>query len=139
MKDPCSKNNARKLRRKQTKAEQALWFLLRDRRFDGFKFRRQYPVGPYILDFYCPQAQMAIELDGGGHNIGSQKQYDQKRTDFLTSAGIRVLRFWNNQVFREMEAVRTVVFNSLQNFSNVNPSPLVPLPQGERDTNRIST
>lgn len=96
---------ARQLRKAQTDAETLLWFLLRDRRFCGFKFRRQYPLGGYILDFYCSTAKVAIELDGGGHNSEEQRLYDQVRTKTLAGAGIRVVRFWNNDVLNSLENV----------------------------------
>jgi len=100
---------ARKLRRNQTDAEMFLWQLLRGRRLGGFKFRRQHPFGPYILDFFCMQRQLAIELDGGSHAQDAQASYDGERTAFLQKKGIQVLRFWDNQVFQETEAVLTVI------------------------------
>ena len=106
---------ARQLRGTQTDAENLLWQILRDRRFCGFKFRRQHPVGSYILDFYCHDAQLAIELDGGGHAVEEQMEYDQQRTKDLAGAGIRVLRFWNNQVFKQTEAVLESIYEALHN------------------------
>jgi very-short-patch-repair endonuclease len=108
-------HNARQLRGTQTDAENLLWHILRGRRFCGFKFRRQHPVGSYILDFYCHDAQLAIELDGGGHAVEEQMEYDQQRTKELTGAGIRVLRFWNNQVFKQTEAVLEAIYEALHN------------------------
>jgi very-short-patch-repair endonuclease len=96
---------ARQLRKQQTDAENLLWLLLRGRQFCGFKFRRQYPVGGYILDFYCHDAGLAVELDGGGHTEDEQRLYDEERTKALEAAGIRVIRFWNNDVLNSMEAV----------------------------------
>ena len=75
------KDFAQKLRKNQTRTEARLWARLRDRRLGGFKFRRQYPIGGYILDFYCPETHLAIELDGGGHAKDEQKEYDKKRDD----------------------------------------------------------
>ena len=97
--------NARILRAQLTDAEQLLWHLLRSRRFCGIKFRRQHPFGRFILDFYCHDVQLAIELDGSGHNDEAQKAYDAERTKALASAGVKVLRFWNHEVFNELEAV----------------------------------
>jgi very-short-patch-repair endonuclease len=85
---------ARQLRKEQTDAEKLLWRVLRGRHFCGFKFRRQYPICGYILDFYCHDAGLAVELDGGGHNHEEQRLYDEERTKALTGAGIRVIRFW---------------------------------------------
>ena len=106
--------NARHLRNTQTDAENLLWHILRGRRFCGFKFRRQHPVGSYILDFYCHDAQLAIELDGGGHAVEEQVEYDRQRTKELASAGIRVLRFWNDQVFKQTEVVLEAIYEALR-------------------------
>ncbi|MGA9397495.1 MAG: endonuclease domain-containing protein [Anaerolineaceae bacterium] len=101
---------ARKMRKDAPDAESYLWQLLRDRRFAGYKFRRQHPVGRYILDFYCEQAKLAIELDGGQHQ--AQIIYDEKRTAQLNQAGIRVIRFWDNEVLTLPEQVlEDILFN----------------------------
>ncbi|GFE58648.1 endonuclease domain-containing protein [Geobacter sp. AOG1] len=97
--------NARSLRGQLTDAEQLLWHLLRDRRFCGVKFRRQHPCGGYILDFYCHDAHLAVELDGGGHGDEEQKAYDEERTRILVGAGIKVLRFWNHEVLHDLDCV----------------------------------
>jgi very-short-patch-repair endonuclease len=99
--------------KKSTDAESLIWSLLRGRRFGGFKFRRQHPMGHYILDFYCHDATLAIELDGGGHAEAEQAEYDQIRSQELDGAGIRVLRFWNNEVLMETEAVLAVIWIAL--------------------------
>lgn len=114
--------NARELRQNQTDAEQLLWKLLRDRRFAGKKFRRQHPVDRYILDFYCQESKLAIELDGGQHSDEATKQYDEDRTRYLNEHGIRVIRFWNNQVLQETDAVLESLWSALT------PTPL---PEGE--------
>ena len=110
--DPVGK--ARSLRRNETWAERTVWRWLRDRRFTGYKFRRQQPIGPYVLDFFCAEAKLAIELDGGQHGLPSKKEHDEKRTEFLKESGIRVMRFWNGELRRQPEAVRTMIFNALQ-------------------------
>ena len=104
---------ARKLRKEQTDAEKLLWSLLRDRRFCGFKFRRQYPACGYILDFYCHDAGFAVELDGGGHGLEEQRLYDDERTKILESTGIRVIRFWNNDVLNSLDAVLEELYAQL--------------------------
>ncbi|MFZ5766275.1 MAG: DUF559 domain-containing protein [Thermodesulfobacteriota bacterium] len=114
--------NARELRQNQTDAEQLLWGVLRDRRFDGKKFRRQHPVGRYILDFYCHELKLAIELDGGQHNEATTQQYDEERTRFLNEQGIQVIRFWNNEVLQQTNSVLESLWNALT------PTPL---PEGE--------
>ncbi len=102
---------AREMRNKMTDAEALLWKLLRDRRIAGAKFRRQHPVGRYILDFYCVEKQLGIELDGGQH--GETVAYDQRRDDWLRGQGIQVLRFWNNQMLAEAEAVMEVIYRAV--------------------------
>ena len=103
-------NNARYLRAHQTNAESVLWRLLRDRRFVGYKFRRQHPIGPYIADFACVELRLVIEVDGGQH-AGSER--DERRTAWLEAQGWRVVRFWNNDARQNaegvMEAVRSVI------------------------------
>jgi very-short-patch-repair endonuclease len=92
---------ARRLRRKSTDAEKRLWRALRDRRCRGHKFRRQHPVPPYVLDFYCEELKLAIELDGSGHGVEDQKAHDERRTQFLERQGIRVIRFRNYSLLVE--------------------------------------
>jgi len=104
---------ARHLREKATAAEKSLWRLLRDRRFVEFKFRRQYACGIYFLDFYCTAAKLAVELDGGGHGFPDQRARDEKRNQFLTGQGIKVLRFWNHQLRGQLEALRFGIWHAL--------------------------
>ncbi len=94
------KNNdlARAMRRQLTWAEKALWSQLRNSKLEGLKFRRQQPFDRYILDFYCAEEKLVVELDGGQHDIPEEREYDRVRTEFLKTAGLRVLRFWNSQV-----------------------------------------
>ena len=102
---------AREMRHGMTDAEALLWKLLRNRSIADAKFRRQHPVGRYILDFYCVEKRLAVELDGGQH--GEAVTYDERRDAWLRSHGIEVLRFWNNQVFSETEAVLEVIHQAL--------------------------
>ncbi len=88
---------SRQLRREQTREEKELWLALRSRRFAGFKFRRQHEVAPYFLDFYCPLAKLAVELDGFGHGLPGQREHDAERDAFLAAKGIEMLRFWNHE------------------------------------------
>jgi adenine-specific DNA-methyltransferase len=113
---------AREMRSRITDAEALLWMLLRDRRIAGAKFRRQHPVERYILDYYCVEKKLAIELDGGQH--GEAVDYDQQRDNWLSLRGIRVLRFWNNQMLTETEAVMEVIYQAV-----VDDVPETPLPQ----------
>ena len=103
--DPTLKDRRRELRHNQTDAEKALWAQVRNKQFFGLKFFRQYSVGAYILDFYCPEKKLAVELDGGQHNLSEGREYDAERTAYLNSHGIEVVRFWNNEVLCEMEGV----------------------------------
>ncbi len=122
---------ARKLRAEQSDTESLMWALLRDRRLGGAKFRRQHPVGPFVLDFYCHEANLAVELDGGQHTETIAK--DEARTAFLKEKGISVLRFWNNEVLAETEAVLEKIWSELDDRKAITaaPSPLTPLPAGE--------
>ncbi len=108
---------ARQLRRKSTRAEIVLWNQLRGRRLQGLKLRRQHRVGPYILDFYCSRAGLAIELDGGGHAEPDQAAYDHERTRELESRGILELRFWNYDVIERPKAVLAEIVRTLASAS----------------------
>ena len=98
---------ARKLRQNATDAERALWQQLRAARLGGHKFRRQAPIGRYIVDFVCFEACLIVEVDGGQHV--ERRQQDAQRTAWLASQGFRVLRFWNTEVLGNMEVVKAVI------------------------------
>ncbi|RDH82031.1 MAG: hypothetical protein DIZ78_16485 [endosymbiont of Escarpia spicata] len=104
---------ARELRRNQTDAEKLMWCALRNRQVANAKFRRQHPVGDYILDFYCHEQKLAVELDGGQHFEEGQKEADQQRTRALNQRGIRMLRFDNGQVLTETEVVLEEIYRAL--------------------------
>jgi very-short-patch-repair endonuclease len=112
-------DHARRLRRDATEAEKALWQRLRSRGFEGLKFRRQVPFGRYIADFFCEELQLVIELDGGQH---ADSEKDVVRTRYLESQGLRVLRFWNNDVLGNMEGVLEYLRTSIAEARN-HPSP----------------
>ena len=103
--NPALKDRRRELRRNQTEAEKRFWAHVRGRQFHGLKFFRQYSIGPYILDFYCPARRFAIELDGGYHNQPENKEYDSARSEYLNAQGITVLRFWNHDVLNQTRSV----------------------------------
>jgi very-short-patch-repair endonuclease len=103
--NPRSRRFARRMRREPTPAEEALWTVLRNRRLAGFKFRRQHPLGKYLIDCYCPAARLVIELDGDSHATDEAKRYDAERTQYLEARGVLVLRFWNTQVAEDRDAV----------------------------------
>jgi len=98
-------SNAKKLRKQSTPMEIKLWNCLRSRRFLGLKFRRQCPLGSYIVDFICIEQKLIIEIDGGQHNEEKQLNYDKSRTEFFNSLGYSVLRFWNNEVLLQFDLV----------------------------------
>ena len=143
----AARDFARQLRTKSTDAEKRLWRLLRNHRFNEFKFRRQYPCGIYFLDFYCTVAKLAVELDGGGHGFPDQRARDEKRNQFLAEHGIKVLRFWNHQLRGELEAVRFEIWHALMErkgraeeiagyLPKPAPSPQPSPPMGERESER---
>jgi len=107
---------ARNLRKHQTPAEILLWSKLRAHQLSGFKFRRQHPTGPYILDFYCPELRLAIELDGGQHVEDGNILNDVQRTEYLREIGIRVIRFWNHEVFQYLNDVVAEIEATIQDI-----------------------
>ncbi|MCC7015994.1 MAG: endonuclease domain-containing protein [Rhodospirillales bacterium] len=103
--------NARSLRKTMTDAERRLWSALRARRLGGHKFRRQYPVGPYILDFACLDRRIAVEADGGQH---AGNEADRRRTTWLKARGWQVLRIWNNDILANTEGVVRIILRTLE-------------------------
>jgi very-short-patch-repair endonuclease len=103
---------AKQLRKNATPAEQVLWFHLRAKRFSGFKFKRQKIIGDYIVDFVCLPVGLIVELDGSQH--AAQINYDSRRDAWLAEQGFYVCRFWNNQVFEELDAVLEFIYRQLQ-------------------------
>jgi very-short-patch-repair endonuclease len=106
-------SKARELRRIPTEAEKALWKALRRDQL-GASFRRQHPIGRYVLDFYCPVAGLAIEVDGGQHAAGRQKEVDLRRDQWLSANGVRMLRFWNNEVLSNLQGVLQTIVTDLK-------------------------
>lgn len=105
---------ARSLRKQMTHAEVKLWLRLRSRQLRGQKFRRQHPIGPYIVDFACLNLKLAIEVDGPSHTTGSRIAHDRERTAFLEQGGWQVLRFWNTDIHQDMEACLECIARALQ-------------------------
>jgi very-short-patch-repair endonuclease len=95
-----------------TRSEKILWACLRDRRFAGFKFRRQKPMAGYSLDFYCAESSLVVELDGESH-LGKEES-DKRRQEALERLGLKVLRFWDTQLFEEQDAVLEVIWRECQ-------------------------
>jgi len=106
----------RELRKEQTKQEKILWEAIRNRKL-GFKFRRQYSIGGYVLDFYCPEIKLGIELDGMQHSQKDNKLYDKERTSYLEVLGCKILRFKNKEINKNLK-------NMLSKIKEFTPSPL---------------
>lgn len=116
-------DNAKTLRSHQTEAEQRLWYHLRAHRFLNLKFKRQKPIGRYIVDFVCAEQMLIVEIDGGQH--AEQVEYDLRRDGWLKSQGYMVLRFWNNEVMQNLDGV----LEQIRLTVAPEPSPPTPLPQ----------
>ncbi len=124
------KERIRELRQNATDAEKLMWQILRNRAIHDAKFRRQHPISSYILDFYCHEAKLAIELDGSGHLEDKQIKHDEERTKILNEQGIRVLRFWNSDVLNNTETVLNEIWIALDEASAPALTP-TPSPVGE--------
>ena len=109
-----TKKNRKNLRKNQTEAELALWQKLRGKRFMGCKFFRQYGIGDYIADFYCPQRKLVIEIDGGQHYSDGKKARDKAREGYMNSLAIRTIRFTNLDVLQNMDAVLSQIEKEMQ-------------------------
>ena len=96
---------ARNLRKNSTIHERRLWNLLKNRQFYNLKFKRQQPIGDYIVDFICKEAKIIIEIDGSQHNEPDNINYDKVRTEYLKKLGYKVIRFWNNEIYENIEGV----------------------------------
>ena len=121
MRGKPQKSRPQQLRTNATEAEQRIWYFLRNRQFEQFKFRRQHSIGVYIVDFVCLEQKLVIELDGGQHT--EQAQYDARRTTALSEKGFRVLRFWNNDVLLNTNAVLETILGELGARPSPSPSP----------------
>ncbi len=111
------KTRSRLLRNNSTDSENYLWYFLRSRNLNGYKFKRQFIIGTYIVDFVCLHKKLIVELDGGQHE--QTIRYDTKRDAYLKAEGYRVLRFWNTEVLTEIDEVLEVILDTL----NGSPSP----------------
>jgi len=128
--DPALKQRRQELRRNQTDAEKTLWRHVCNRQFFGPRFFRQYSIGPYILDFYCPAIKLAVELDGGQHLQSENREYDEARSKYLQDQGIHVIRFWNHDVSLDIQSV----MNKLE--EKITP-PRLPLQQGAEQDSKM--
>jgi very-short-patch-repair endonuclease len=123
-----STRKAKELRQNRTEAEKRLWERLRRKRIDGFRFRQQAPLGKFVVDFVCFEPKLVVELDGGQH--AEQAAYDERRTEWLESQGFRVLRFWNNEVFENIEGVEEAIQAALNSLGDAHPLPSPPPSRG---------
>jgi very-short-patch-repair endonuclease len=126
--------NARKLRKSMTDAERAMWRLLRDRRLSGWRFRRQEPIDRYVVDFICFEARLVLEIDGGQH---FESEADKRRDAYLQAQGLRVLRFWNNDVLSNREGVQRIILEALTRCAPDGAAPLIQLRLSSRRSLRL--
>ena len=110
------------LRNNSTAPEAILWRTLKGKQIDGLKFRRQFGLGPFVLDFYCPEIKLCIELDGEVHKSYEQSQYDEIRTRFMASNNIKVIRFENDVVYRNIEAIKETIKEHKRMWERGRPS-----------------
>lgn len=109
---------ARNLRKNSTLHERRLWNLLKNRQFFNLKFKRQQPIGNYIVDFICKEAKLIIEIDGGQHNLDENILSDQRRTEYLNSLGYKVIRFWNNDIYKNINGVLERLQEEVSSYIN---------------------
>ena len=116
---PTEKEKRRRLRNNAPAAETVLWSRLRRKHVHGYKFRRQYSVGPYVIDFYCPALKLAVEIDGDSHFVADAVTQDKQRQDYIESFGVQFLRFTNEQVYRNLDHVlETIAAKAQPDSSN---------------------
>ena len=113
-----SRPSRRRRRNEPTDTERNFWLAVRAKRFGGYKFKRQYPIGPYIVDFVCLQHHLIVELDGGQHAL--QTEYDAARTAYLQAKGFRVSRYWNDEFLRMQDVILEDIWRTLNT-----PSPAI--------------
>lgn len=116
---------SRQLRKNITNQERKLWNIIRNRQFFNFRFRRQFPIGNYIVDFVCREKKIVIEVDGGQHNEKNNIDYDNMRSEYLALEGFKVVRFWNNDIDNNIDGV----YEKLKEVFEITPSQ--PSPSGE--------
>ena len=116
-------DSCRNLRKKQTEAEKKLWAILRNRQLAGIKFRRQFFIGRYILDFYCPEYMVGVEADGGQHYEDKGREGDEIRTKELKELGVEIIRFSDREILTNIDGVYEVIGRVLEKRKEINPSP----------------
>ena len=121
---------SRQLRKNMTPQERKLWYIIKNRQFNGYRFRRQFPLGQYIVDFICREKKIIIEIDGGQHNEIKNIQYDNERTEYLISEGYKVLRFWNNDIDKNIGGVYEKLKEAFEIGGNITPPQPSPSREG---------
>jgi very-short-patch-repair endonuclease len=134
--DPVLVDRARILRRNMGEAEKKLWFRLRRRKLAGYRFRRQVPIGGYIVDFACVSARLIIEVDGGRHSRREGHVLDEMRTELLEARGYQVLRFWNSDVLSDIDRVTRNIYSALAGRTTPHPALRATLPHGGGEISR---
>lgn len=120
--DESKKRLRQTLRRNSSKAEQVLWQYIKNKQFFGYKFRRQFGIGCYIVDFYCPKLKLAIEVDGATHSTFDEIRYDKHRQKYIESFGIKFLRFTNIDIYENIEGVLAAIFEFIKYHPQTPPS-----------------
>ena len=121
---------SRELRQLSTKSEQIMWNMLRQRQINNLKFRRQHPIGPFVVDFYCSEINLVIEVDGDIHAFPKNRLKDELRERYIKSQGLRIIRITNGDVFGNIDGVGEFLFKETEKLLTPHPNPL---PQGERE------
>ena len=130
------KKKRRQLRQMMTSSEVRIWSRIRNKQLSGCKFRRQFSVGPYVLDFYCPELKLAIEIDGDTHAGKTAECYDHERQSFIESFGIRFLRFTNLQIHENLDGVLEYMGQAVQSFAKTSPNPSLPRRGDKKNVDR---
>lgn len=115
---PLNFSNAKAHRKNMTNAEKVLWYELKSKKLNGYKFRRQHPIQKYIADFYCHELKLIIEVDGGYHNQIDQKEYDKQRDEMLKFQDVEILRFNNKEVFSNVQYVKHRILIEAERIKN---------------------
>ena len=113
-------------RRSLSKAEAVMWIYLSRRQMNGLKFRRQYGVDQYVIDFYCPKIKLAIEIDGDSHYYSAAQKYDTERQKYIESYGIHFLRFTNNEIYDNLDGVLQMIYEHTMKYKIKSTPPHVP-------------
>lgn len=123
------KDKRRSLRNNMPPAEKLVWSKIRNKQIEGCRFRRQYSIGAFVIDFYSPELRLALEIDGDSHFVDGAQTYDNERELFLEDQGTKILRFTNSQVYQDLDTVLEAISTKIQELRNL-PLPNPPLTKG---------